>query len=275
MSAIRRHPALAAAPLIGLFVVAFLYPLVRMFQDAVLSPDFVANLSRIWEVPLYSQVLLRTLRISLLVAFATVVIAYPLAAFIAGRPQRQRAALLALLFVPLLTSVVVRTYVWVAILRPRGVFDVLAEALGLPALDGALYQNDIAVLIGMVHLMTPFAALPLYAGFLRLDPELRPAAASLGAGRFSQWRRIVLPLTMPTIVAASVLVFVTSLGFVITPAILGGPRGVMLGVLVSNQMASNNVSFAALLSALLLVTTLVALGALRVAVGRFRAMGLL
>ncbi len=115
-------------------------------------------------------------------AVVTVAIAYPLAAFVAARPRRQRAVLIALLFVPLLTSVVVRTYVWVTILRPNGVIDGIGAALGLPLLDGALYQNDIAVLIGMVHLMTPFAALPLYAGFVRLDPDLRPAAASLGAG---------------------------------------------------------------------------------------------
>ncbi len=274
-SAIRRHPGWAVVPLAALFVVAYLYPLLRMFVDAVLTPEFGVNLARMVDVPLYSHVLTRTLRISLLVAVATVAIAYPLAAFIAGRPQRQRALLLAILFVPLLTSVVVRTYVWVAILRPRGVLDGISSVLGLPMLDGAFYQNEMAVLIGMVHLMTPFAALPLYAGFLRLDPELRPAAASLGAGWFSQWRRIVLPLTMPTILAGGGLVFVTTLGFVITPAILGGPQGVMLGVLISRQMSINSVPFAALLSATLLLTTIVVLLALRLAVGRFRAMGLL
>ena len=275
MSAIRRHPAWAAAPLIALFLVAYLYPLARMLADALLTPDLGDNLARMIQVPLYSNVLVRTLWIALVVSAVTLLIAYPVAAFVAGRPSRQRSVLLALLFVPLLTSVVVRTYVWVAILRPRGVLDVISNSFGLPTLDGALYQNEFAVLIGMVHLMTPFAVLPLCAGFLRLDPELRPAAASLGADRLRQWRRIVLPLTTPTVLAAGVLVFVTTLGFVITPAILGGPRGVMLGVLISRQMAVNNVPFAALLAAALLVTTLVALLALRFAVGRFRAAGLI
>lgn len=273
MSAIRRHPAWAAVPLVLLFVFAYLYPLLRMLSDALLSPELGSNLARMFEVPLYSRVLIRTLWIAFAVAVTTVTIAYPLAAFISGRPARQRQLLLALLFVPLLTSVVVRTYVWVAILRPNGVLDVIFGALGLPTPGGALYQNDMAILIGMVHLMTPFATLPLYAGFLRLDPELRPAAASLGASRASQWRRIVLPLTMPTVLASGVLVFVTTLGFVITPAILGGPGGVMLGVLISRQMAVNDVAFGALLSATLLLATVLALAVLGLAAGRFRSQG--
>jgi ABC-type spermidine/putrescine transport system permease subunit I len=274
LNAVRRHPVLPAVPLILLFAVAYLYPLGRMLLDALSAPDLGANLNRVTQVPLYSDVLGRTLRIAISVAVVTVAIAYPLAAYIADRPRRHRAVLLALLFVPLLTSVVVRTYVWVIILRPNGVIDGLAAALGLPQPDGALYQNDLAVLIGMVHLMIPFAALPLYAGFSRLDPDLRPAAASLGAGSVSQWRRIVLPLTLPTILAAGVLVFVTTLGFVITPQILGGPQGLMLGVLVSREMALNHVAFAALLSAALLLATIMALALLRIFVAAFRRRGL-
>ncbi len=90
----------------------------------------------------------------------------------------------------------------------------------------------------------------------------------------SQWRRIVLPLTLPAVLAAGVLVFVTTLGFVITPQILGGPRGVMLGVLVSREMALNNVPFAALLSATLLLATILALVVLRLSVAAFRRRGL-
>jgi ABC-type spermidine/putrescine transport system permease subunit I len=143
-----------------------------------------------------------------------------------------------------------------------------------PPPDGALYQNDRAVTIGMVHLMIPFAALPLYAGFVRLDPDLRRAAASLGAGKSAQWRRIVLPLTLPTVLAGAILVFVTTLGFVITPQILGGPQGVMLGVLVSREMQLNNVAFAALISSALLLATVLALVLLRVLVGAFNRRGL-
>jgi ABC-type spermidine/putrescine transport system permease subunit I len=271
---VRRHPAWAAAPLVALFLVAYLYPLARMLFDAFTTAELGANLDRALAAPVFSTVLLRTFQIATLVAIVTVAVAYPLAAFIAGRPRRQRVVLIALLFAPLLTSVVVRTYVWVVVLRPNGVLDGLAAILGLPPPDGAAYQNDVAVLIGMIHLMTPFAALPLYAGFARLDPDLRPAAASLGASAAAQWRRIVLPLTLPTMLASGILVFVTTLGFVITPQILGGPRGVMLGVVVAREMALNRVGFAALLSAALLGATIVALLVLRLFVGAFRRRGL-
>jgi mannopine transport system permease protein len=271
---LRGHPAWPALPLLALFVIAYLYPLGRMLFDAFTAPGLVDNLARVTSVPLYSAVLARTFWIALSVAVVTVAIAYPLAAFISARPRRQRAILLALLFVPLLTSVVVRTYVWVTILRPRGIIDGVASALGLPLPDGAIYQNDAAVMIGMVHLMVPFAALPLYAGFIRLDPDLRRAAASLGAGAAAQWRRVILPLTLPTVVAANVLVFVTTLGFVITPQILGGPQGVMLGVLVGREMLLNHVAFAALLSSVLLLATVLALIGLRILLGAFSRRGL-
>jgi len=274
MSMLRRHPIWPALPLLALFVVAYLYPLGRLLFDAFTAPGLSDNFNRIMSVPLYSAVMARTFWIALSVAIVTVAVAYPLAAFIAARPRRQRAVLLVLLFVPLLTSVVVRTYVWVTILRPSGIIDGIASILGLPLPDGALYQNDAAVTIGMVHLMIPFAALPLYAGFVRLDPDLRRAAASLGAGKSAQWRRIVLPLTLPTILAGSVLVFVTTLGFVVTPRILGGPQGVMLGVLVGREMLLNNVAFAALLSSALLFATLLALVGLRLLVGAFARRGL-
>jgi putative spermidine/putrescine transport system permease protein len=130
------------------------------------------------------------------------------------------------------------------------------------------------VLIGMVHLLTPFAVLPIYAGFRRLDPQLVLAAASLGADARRQWWRVVAPLTLPSVVAASVLVFLSTLGFVVTPAILGGPRSVMLGVLVQRQTALNDYPFAALLATSLVVATVVVMLGLRIVLGRFQARGL-
>ncbi len=275
MTLARRSPLWLLVPLALLFALVFLYPLVRTAEVALLRADAVANLQRLIDVPLYSRVLVRTLYLCLLVTLATLAFAYPLAAFIAGRPIRHQPALIALLFVPLLTSVVVRAYVWVTILRPNGVLDGIAQALGLPPLQGALFHNDAAVLIGMVHLLTPFAALPIYAGFRRLDPQLRLAAASLGADTRRQWWRVVAPLTLPSVTAAAVLVFLSTLGFVVTPAILGGPRAVMLGVLVQRQAALNDYPFAALLATLLVLTTLTVMLGLRLALSLFRRRGLI
>ncbi|HYI23533.1 MAG TPA: ABC transporter permease [Candidatus Limnocylindrales bacterium] len=270
-----RHPAWLAVPLLIVFVLAFLYPLLRMGEVALLRGDVVDNVTRLIDTPLYVRVLGRTFQIALMVALVTVALAYPLAAFISRRSDRVQALLLVLLFVPMLTSVVVRAYSWVTILRPNGVLDGIANMLGLPPLGGAFFENEAGILIGMVHLMLPFAALPLYAAFRRLDPQLPLAAATLGASPARQWLRIVGPLTLPSALAAFVLVFITTLGFVITPSILGGPRALMLGVLVQRQMALNDFPFAGVLSITLLATTLITLILLRLAVRRFRAVGLL
>ncbi len=156
-----RHPAWLVAPLLIVFVLAFLYPLLRMGEVALLRGDVVANVARLFDTPLYVRVLGRTFQTALMVALVTVALAYPLAAFISRRSDRVQALLIVLLFVPMLTSVVVRAYSWVAILRPNGVLDGIANLLGLPSLGGAFYQNEAGILIGMVHLMLPFAALPL------------------------------------------------------------------------------------------------------------------
>ena len=273
MARARSHPLWLAAPLIAVFAIAFVYPLARMLADAAFSPDLGTNLDRLVTVPLYGHVLARTYQIAFEVTAVTVVVAYPLAAFIHDRPPGQRNVLLAALFIPLLTSVVVRAYIWATILRPRGVLDGFAAMVGLPPLDGAFYQNDIAVVIGMLHLMIPFAALPLYAGFRRLDPQHRMAAATLGADWLRQWRRVIVPLTLPSIVGAAVLVFLTTLGFVVTPAVLGGPRATMLGVLVRQQVNANDTSFAALLAAALLVTTLAVLIILQLVLRQMKMRG--
>lgn len=274
MSITRRSPIWLLVPLLVLFAVVYIYPLARMLDTALLSGEALDNLRRMVDAPLYSRVLVRTFYLAVLVTIATVALAYPLAAFIAGRSPRTQAVLIAILFVPLLTSVVVRAYVWVTILRPNGVLDNLALLLGLPPPDGALFHNDVAVLIGMVHLLTPFAALPIYAGFRRLDPQLDLAAASLGADARRRWWRVTAPLTLPSVTAAAVLVFLSTIGFVVTPEILGGPRALMLGVLVQRQTALNELPFAAMLATTLVVTTIIVVLFLRLAVGRFRARGL-
>ena len=270
-----RHPAWLLAPLVLLFVVAYLYPLIRMMAVSITGGELSESLDRLIGVPLYQQALLRTVRVSFIVAIATVAIAYPVAAFIAARSERLRGLLLAVVFMTVFMSVVVRTYVWITILRPRGILDAIAVAVGLPPLDGALFNNEWAVVIGMVNVLLPLAILPLYAAFRRLDPTLSQAAASLGANRARQWARVVVPLTMSSAVASAVLVFLLSLGFFVTPAILGGPQALMIGTLINNQIAANNIPFAGLISIGLLAATVIVLLLLRFVLGRFRNVGLM
>jgi ABC-type spermidine/putrescine transport system permease subunit I len=269
------HPLWFVVPLSVIFVFAYLVPLGRMASVSLFDVEVIDNLRRLWDVPLYRDALLRTVRVAASVAVITVVLAYPVAWFISGRDEPLRSLLLALLLMTVFTSIIVRSYVWITILRPRGILDGLLGLVGVRPLDGALFNNEFAVLIGMVHILLPLAVLPIYAAFRRLDPLLPQAAASLGASRPSQWSRIIVPLTMPSVVAAGVLVFLAGLGFYVTPAILGGPRTLMIGTLISNQILANNLPFAGLVSIALLVATVLVLLGLRFVASRFRARGLL
>ena len=186
-------------------------------------------------------------------------IGYPLSAYIARRPQRLQNVLLVLLFTPLWTSVVIRTYVWVVILQRNGLLDQVLRDIGLPLLNGRLLNTQTAVLIGMVQVLIPFGVVPIYVAFRALDPSLLQAASSLGADNRHQWTRVIIPLTSSGAIAGGLLVFLLALGFYITPAILGGPRVLMVATLIGEQVREFNLPFAAALSVMLLLGTLAVL----------------
>lgn len=208
---------LLVLPLLALLSFAYVAPLVTLIPSSL--PDWdIGKYTRIFTEPLFRTVLFRTLRISLEVTAIVLVIAYPLAMIIwlAGRWQR---LLILIVVFPLWTSVLVRNYAWVVILGPMD-----------------LLNTETAVLIGMVHVLMPFGVLPIYGSFLQLDASLPKASSSLGASPWQTFRRVLLPLTAPGAVAAGALVFVMSLGFYITPAILGGPRSMFMANLVDQQV---------------------------------------
>ncbi|QXJ21091.1 ABC transporter permease [Actinomadura graeca] len=212
-----RTSVLLVLPLLVLLSFAYVAPLVTLIPSSLPDGD-TGKYTRIFTEPLFRSVLLRTLRISFEVTAIVLVVAYPLAliTWLAGRWRR---LLILIVVFPLWTSVLVRNYAWVVIL---GRMDLL--------------NTETAVLIGMVHVMLPFGVLPIYGSFLQLDASLPKASSSLGASRWQTFRRVLLPLTGPGAVAAGALVFVMSLGFYITPAILGGPHSMFMANLVDQQV---------------------------------------
>ena len=157
---------------------------------------------------------------------------------------------------PLWTSVLVRTYAWMVLLGRNGVFNRMLMEAGITSDPIPLLHNFTGVLIGMVHVLLPYMVLPIYSAVRKVDPAIPAAAAGLGASSFAIFRRIYLPLTLNGIFAGSVLVFVLSLGFFITPALLGGGRVMMIAVLIEQQVREAlNWPFAAALSAVLRVFT--------------------
>jgi ABC-type spermidine/putrescine transport system permease subunit I len=155
------------------------------------------------------------------------------------------------------TSVLVRTYAWMVLLGRNGVFNRWLIDAGIIADPLPLLHNFTGVLIGMVHVLLPYMVLPIYGAVRRLDPAVVAAAEGLGASNWRIFWRIHLPLTLNGIFAGSVLVFVLSLGFFITPALLGGGRVIMIAVLIEQEVRQTlNWPFAAALSAVLLAFTL-------------------
>jgi len=221
-----------------------------------------ANYVRAFE-PLYLTIFARSVWLAVVTTAVTLLLAYPVAYWLAlVVPARRRNALLALIVLPFWTSFLVRMYAWVFLLRSEGLINMTLHALGLPALD--LLYTPTAVLIGQVYGEVPFMVLPLYVALERLDRTLLEAAADLGASPRRTFWSVTFPLTLPGIVAGSVLVFIPSLGAYIAPDLLGGAKSVFIGNLIQNQFAiARDVPFGAALSFLLSALVLLLLVVLK------------
>src|SRR5262245_42292409 len=217
-----------------------------------------ANYLRAIE-PMYLGIFARSLWLALLTTALTLLVAYPVAYWLAlAAPARHRSALLALVVLPFWTSFLVRMYAWVFLLRSEGPLNLALQAVGLPPLE--LLYTPAAVLLGQLYGELPFMVLPLYVALERLDPALLEAAADLGASPARTLLRVTLPLTAPGIVAGCVLVFVPSLGAYLAPDLLGGAKTVYIGSLIQSQFAvARDVPFGAALSFLLSLTVLLLL----------------
>jgi spermidine/putrescine transport system permease protein len=187
--------------------------------------------------PLYLTILWRSFAMALAATVLCLLLAFPAALFISRAP-RYKNLYLQLVMLPFWTSFLVRTYAWIFLLRDTGFFNTVLQALGIIHSPLPLLYNDGAVLLGLVYGYLPFMVLPIYATLERLDPSLVEAAADLGARPLTTVLRIVVPLSLPGIVAGSVLVFIPCLGAYLTPDLLGGGRTVLVGNLVQNQFTT-------------------------------------
>lgn len=216
---------------------------------------------------LYINVLARTLWMTAVVTSACVILGYPLAYFLAHLSDALRSKLIMLVLLPFWTSLLVRTTAWFVLLQKHGLVNDLGIFLGLWSEPLELIYNRFAVYVAMTHVMLPFMVLPLYSVMLKIPGTYMNAAATLGAHPFRAFREVYLPLSFPGLGAGTLLVFIVTLGFYITPALLGGPADQMLSYYIA-QNASNfgNWGLAAALSVLLLAVV----GAIIFLLGRFR-----
>jgi len=225
-----------AAPLLGLVLLFVVYPIVRVAASSFDSDELFGNYARFFTSEVSLRTLGVTLGLSLLVTAIAVVMGGMLAWLIRTTPHRWvRVLCWASVLVPFWMSVVVKNYAFTLLLGRRGVLNSVLEAIfGQSAMTDLLYTNG-AVVIGMLYSMLPYAVLPLFVTFLSIDPELALAAQTLGSSRMRAIRTTILPLALPGIVATSSIVFVITIGFYITPVLLGGPRSMFMATLINEQ----------------------------------------
>jgi spermidine/putrescine transport system permease protein len=185
--------------------------------------------------PLYLGIFLHSLQIGLLVTVICILVGYPLAYFIAARPPRWRDGLLLLVMIPFWTNFLVRTYALKQVLGAEGLINSALLGLHLIQQPLDLLYNEFAVIVGLVYGYLPFAILPMYASVEKFNYSLLEAAADLGANPARAFWRVMLPLTLPGVVAAVVLTLVPVVGAFITPDIMGGGKVEMIGTLINRQ----------------------------------------
>ncbi|GJE62755.1 Putrescine transport system permease protein PotH [Methylobacterium trifolii] len=188
---------------------------------------------------LYRDAALSSLGFAALATAILALLGTPFAYALARAPARWQPLLVALVVVPFWTSFLIRVYAWIVILKPEGLFNAGLLRLGLIARPLEILNTNAAVLVGLVYAYLPFMVLPLYAVMARLDPTLREAAADLGAGPARVFRSVTLPLSLPGIVAGSLLCFVPMVGEFIVPDLLGGSETLMLGRVLWTEFFSN------------------------------------
>lgn len=247
---------LLAVPALLLLGVIFAWPVLRLLSMSV-EGGTLAHFEKAALDGLYVSVLFDSMKIALMVMGICLALAYPVALWLSRAGRVGLAFGMFALLLPFWTSVLVRTYAWLVLLGRNGVINRTLREWGWIEVPLPLLHNTAGVLIGMVHVLLPYMVLPIYAALLRIDPDLPRAAEGLGAPAWRSFLRITLPLSLPGVSAGCALVFVLSLGFFITPALLGGGHVVMVSMLIEQQVREFlDWPFAAALSSLLLVATL-------------------
>jgi spermidine/putrescine transport system permease protein len=208
----------------------------------------------------YLQIFLRSFWLAAVTTLLTLLIGYPTALYMALQPERRRNLLIFLVTIPFWTNLLVRNYAWILLLRNNGLVDGLLRSLGITEQPIGVLYTPTAILIGLTYTFLPFMVLPIYASLEKIDWRLVEAAMDLGADRRRALRRVVIPLSMPGIVAGCILVFIPGLGAFVTPELLGGGKSLMIGNLIQSQFgAARNWPFGAALAFALLAMVLVAM----------------
>jgi spermidine/putrescine transport system permease protein len=232
------------SPTLGLMLLGLAMPVAvlvvmsfwtQIYLDFDRTPS-VANYVNFFGKAIYPKLLLKSIRISATVTLVTVLLAYPMAYFIAFRVKRSKLIWIILITVPFWTSYLLRVFAWKVVLGYNGVINSGLITLGVISepLQFLLY-NPTAVIITLAHAWAPFAILPIYVSLEKMDRSLLEAARDLGEGPFMTFVRVTLPLSLPGVIAASLLVFIPTVGDYVTPTLVGGTTGIMIGNIIQSM----------------------------------------
>lgn len=250
------------APALAVLLVAFALPIAVLLSRSLFDPTFtLQHYARLFAVPEYLEVLGFSLELAAFTTALALAVAYPYAYALTRVSALWRGVLIAIVLLPFWTNILVRCYSWMLILQTKGLLNTaLVGWLGVTDRPLALMYNFTGVTVGMVHYLLPPAVLILFGTMRGIDRRLVQAAEGLGAPPVRALWRVFVPLSLPGVRAAGVLIFILSLGFFVTPALLGGRRDVTIAMLIDAQVVElTNWGFGAALAALLLAVTVAGL----------------
>jgi putative spermidine/putrescine transport system permease protein len=248
-------------PIIVYLLCFFAWPLIIIFFQSLFDPAFtLIHYAKIFRTSIYFNVLLITFKIAALTTIISLILGYPLAYLISVSSKRIAGVLLLCVLFPFFTSILVRTYAWMVILGRNGIMNKVLMDLGIISEPLELMYNLMGVLVGMVQILLPFMILPLFSVMRGIEGDLLKASLSLGASPTRTFLKIFVPLSLPGIQAGCLLVFIMSVGFFVTPALLGGRKTMMISMLIENQVNwVLNWNFASALTVVLTLITIILL----------------
>lgn len=257
----RGMPAVLLLPALIWIAVFFLLPLILMCWRSLAAESYSFKAYRIvLSSPLYTKVMLTTLESAGIATALALLLAYPMAYVLTMTSGVRRGLLLMFVFIPYWVDIIVRSFSWLILLGDHGLINALLRTLGIIRAPIPLLYSEFAVLVGMVQILLPLTIVVLFGAMLRIDRTLVSAAKIHGASGWRAFRTVFFPLSLPGVYGAALLVFVLSLGFYVTPALLGSPRQTMIAQTIMVQ-ASELLDWgqaSAAGSVLLIITTLIA-----------------
>jgi putative spermidine/putrescine transport system permease protein len=228
-----------AAPAVIVLLLFFVVPTLLLFGRSIFEPVFgLQNYIELLGSGTYRKVLFNTFFVSTVVTAVTLVLGFPIAWLLAIMPRKWSAIVLGIILLSMWTNLLTRSFAWLVLLQTTGVINRGLMALGLISEPLPLVNNLTGVTIGMTYIMLPFVIMPIYATISALDASVFRAAALCGANRRQAFFHVLLPSAMPGIAAGGLMVFVMSLGYFVTPALLGGTSNMMLAEMIAGLIQS-------------------------------------